>query len=267
MNESTGAAGADFLGRIVDKALGRDGGLRPRVPSLFEPVFHAGIGTAEGSQAAAATGEAADDKLPPLREHDGVRLRPARVTEAQPDQPVIRSRPPEPAPLAASRTEAVSASPVPFAAAHVPSAVALPSIRDDYDTSALPHPAAAHVPYAGAGDARRSAAVGPSVAATADETASSDRRLRQNGALTPSFDRNAHAIAAEPQAVVHRRPAAQQSHPEHSAVGMEPVVNVTIGRIEVRAAVQPASAPRRIEARGQRPMSLDDYLKRRGSGR
>jgi hypothetical protein len=267
MNESTGAAGADFLGRIVDKALGRDGGLRPRVPSLFEPVFHAGIGTAEGSQAAAATGEAADDTLPSLHEHDGVRLRHAvRVTEAQPDRPVIHSRPPEPAPLAASRTEAVSASPVPFAVVHVPSAVALPSIRDDYDTSALPRASAVHVPHAGAGDARRSAAVGPSVAATADETASSDRRLRQNGALTPSFDRNTHAIAAEPQAM-HRRPAAQQSHPEYSAVGMEPVVNVTIGRIEVRAAVQPAPAPRRIEARGQRPMSLDDYLKRRGSGR
>lgn len=264
MNESTGAAGTDFLGRIVDKALGHDGGLRPRVPSLFEPVFPSGTGMAENPQAVEASGEAAGDTLPPLREHDGVRLQPARVTEAQPDRPVTRSRPPEPAPLAASRTEALPAAPIPLAATHVPSAVALPSIRDDYDTAALPRASAVHVPHTDTDDVRRSTAVDPSAAAAADEIAISGRRLRQNGALTPSFDRNAHAIAAEPQAM-HRRPASPQSRLGDSAAGTEPVVNVTIGRVEVRAAMQPA--PPRIEARGPRPTSLDDYLKQRGSGR
>jgi hypothetical protein len=44
-----------------------------------------------------------------------------------------------------------------------------------------------------------------------------------------------------------------------------PVVNVTIGRVEVRAASAPAPPGLRA-ARGQQPLSLDEYLKRR-SGR
>jgi hypothetical protein len=41
-----------------------------------------------------------------------------------------------------------------------------------------------------------------------------------------------------------------------------PVVNVTIGRVEVRA--HPAPTRASTDRRGAKPMSLDDYLKRRG---
>jgi hypothetical protein len=41
----------------------------------------------------------------------------------------------------------------------------------------------------------------------------------------------------------------------------EPVINVTIGRVEVRA-VQGAPSRPRAEAAKSRPLSLDDYLKR-----
>jgi hypothetical protein len=47
-----------------------------------------------------------------------------------------------------------------------------------------------------------------------------------------------------------------------------PVVNVTIGRIEVRAVQVPGAAMKlHPEKRGPQPMSLDEYLKRRGGGR
>ena len=45
-----------------------------------------------------------------------------------------------------------------------------------------------------------------------------------------------------------------------------PVINVTIGRVEVRAVQAPAGRPR-IEASKPKPLSLDDYLKQRGGNR
>ena len=45
-----------------------------------------------------------------------------------------------------------------------------------------------------------------------------------------------------------------------------PVINVTIGRVEVRA-VQASAGKPRIEASTPKPLSLDDYLKQRGGNR
>lgn len=44
----------------------------------------------------------------------------------------------------------------------------------------------------------------------------------------------------------------------------EPTIQVTIGRIEVRAVKQ--TAAKRPKPKGPAPMSLDDYLKRRNGG-
>ena len=46
----------------------------------------------------------------------------------------------------------------------------------------------------------------------------------------------------------------------------EPVVNVTIGRIEVRVAPA-AQAPTRQRPEGPKPMGLDHYLRQRGGRR
>ena len=45
-----------------------------------------------------------------------------------------------------------------------------------------------------------------------------------------------------------------------------PVINVTIGRVEVRAVQPPAGKPRSEPSR-PKPLSLDDYLKQRGGNR
>jgi hypothetical protein len=45
-----------------------------------------------------------------------------------------------------------------------------------------------------------------------------------------------------------------------------PIVRVTIGRVEIRAAVPPAPAASRPAAGGPRPLSLNDYLAGRKGG-
>lgn len=72
-------------------------------------------------------------------------------------------------------------------------------------------------------------------------------------------------IVLEPTTAPYR-PTREGFPVEMPEAHLAPVVNVTIGRIEVRAA--PATSPRQsTEARGPKPMSLDEYLKQRGSGR
>jgi len=57
-----------------------------------------------------------------------------------------------------------------------------------------------------------------------------------------------------------RQAAARESHKER--VEVPPTINVTIGRVEVRATQAPQPAQRRAESASPR-MSLDDYLRRR----
>jgi hypothetical protein len=65
-----------------------------------------------------------------------------------------------------------------------------------------------------------------------------------------------------------RRSADRQPPSSVQEVETEPVINVTIGRIEVRAVAEDSKASRRShESRERKPMSLDEYLKQRGGGR
>jgi hypothetical protein len=60
---------------------------------------------------------------------------------------------------------------------------------------------------------------------------------------------------------VAARAAAARTEGKADAAG-EPVVHVSIGRLEVRAAPVAAASPRRRD--GPQPSSLDDYLRQRG---
>jgi hypothetical protein len=98
-------------------------------------------------------------------------------------------------------------------------------------------------------------------------------------ALLPSRSPAADA-AASPQLVPDARmaverifltppPASRQQRPDDRrdhdwAEPAAPTVNITIGRVEVRAVTAPAAKPR-AEARGPQPLGLDEYLKRRGA--
>jgi hypothetical protein len=61
---------------------------------------------------------------------------------------------------------------------------------------------------------------------------------------------------------VAARAAAARDEGNAAAATTEPVVHVSIGRLEVRAAPVAAASPRRRES--PQPSSLDDYLRQRG---
>jgi hypothetical protein len=63
-------------------------------------------------------------------------------------------------------------------------------------------------------------------------------------------------VAAAPTGAA-RRPSPSQD--------VAPVVNVTIGRVEVRPPAAPPPPPP-VRTSGPRPLSLDEYLERRNSG-
>lgn len=65
-----------------------------------------------------------------------------------------------------------------------------------------------------------------------------------------------------------RRAEAQQQRQADAQTEAEaaPIINVTIGRIEIRATSPAPRRPPRREPAGASPMSLEDYLRRRGGG-
>jgi hypothetical protein len=67
-------------------------------------------------------------------------------------------------------------------------------------------------------------------------------------------------VAAAPTGAAARRLAQSRD------VTPPPVVNVTIGRVEVRQPPLPPPVPPPARSSGPRPLSLDEYLERRNSG-
>lgn len=74
---------------------------------------------------------------------------------------------------------------------------------------------------------------------------------------------SSNAIEPRPVPRCERQAVAREARRERAEVA--PTINVTIGRVEVRATQTPAPAPRRAETAAPR-MSLDDYLRRRRNG-
>src|SRR5262249_2057586 len=99
-----------------------------------------------------------------------------------------------------------------------------------------------------------SEAVGPRIAIDAIEAPRTE--TPNSFVVHPNLDRY---VEPPPS---HWRP---KTHPPTSPAP-EQVINVTIGRIEVRATPPQSAAPR---SSNQKPpvMSLDDYLRQRGGGR
>jgi len=107
---------------------------------------------------------------------------------------------------------------------------------------------------------------GAQLADISTETPYADDALAESeSAFVPHV--RTRAPGSESRAAV-RLGAAPQAHatPSHSAPREEPIVHVTIGRVEIRASVPPAPAsPRPAPVRPQ-PLSLNDYLAGRKGG-
>jgi hypothetical protein len=102
----------------------------------------------------------------------------------------------------------------------------------------------------------------PGVAPTRRETASTPA---PNGALLPApvpVFATTDAVATRSARTATVRPATARTESRAAATD-EPLVHVSIGRLEVRAAPPAAPAPPRRRD-GPRPSSLDDYLRQRG---
>lgn len=90
-----------------------------------------------------------------------------------------------------------------------------------------------------------------------DEDESHAARQSQRGRESSNAIEPRHVPRRERQAAARE---AQRERPE-----VAPTINVTIGRVEVRATQAPAPTPRRAETAAPR-ISLDDYLRRRRNG-
>lgn len=238
----------DFLDRVTAKAIGNEAMLTPRLPSLFEPqaasMMPATLETSaiEEQKSARAAPDAAIAALRGAAIERGPSALQPRLNEAarkqessQPDAKRSTSRvAPQPAieDIAVDRT-------------------AQPATTEHTRLNATPREP-----------------VEPSVSRVAREslTASTMARHAETGVLLPPAKpvfvstRNLGDLPARAAEAMYSRSVGPT---QHRAEQSEPVVHVSIGRLEVRAAPNNATPPaRRSDA--PRPSSLDDYLRQRG---
>jgi hypothetical protein len=250
---------SDFLDRLAARAIGSEtaGGktaLVPRLPSLFEPLQRAPImplsddgETSPGHRETVSAAPAAPTIAPMRSPHapvtaatDASRAAPAAV------EPVTALAPTH---IATSTPRDVM-QPLPMPAVPSPSSAVERSV-------ALPTPCEDLTPLSVRPRQTRIAAEQPGPV--------SPSRPVAIGALLPApapvfgATRAADAPGRSNQAAAMRTVAAPV---DLGGSSREPVVHVSIGRLEVRAAPAAATPPRRRD--GPQPSSLDDYLRQRG---
>ena len=282
MNAQTGVnSGADFFARLVARAQGTAPLVQPLVRSRFDP--------ADGGVSEALFNE--EDATTPARAATGgTQPGLAAAAEVAVERPDALRNPALPAP---GKSPASSPSP----ASPLDSSLLLPAVGSAPASALTPFPS----PASGRGVP---ASKGSSASREAREDLVTDNPLPLAGAdpplvpLAPTAPPNAsrthatHDNAAQEwearvdntSAAVHAPALQQETSPEtaDNAAALSvaptpsmPTVHVTIGRVEVRAVVEPTPAPVHapIEAApGWTPprLSLDDYLRGRsgnGTGR
>ncbi|HEY9132668.1 MAG TPA: hypothetical protein VIM98_12995 [Dyella sp.] len=237
---------SDFLDRLATRAIGGGSILSPRLPSFFEPVANASgtaIVEAPTQMASAPKTRVGDDE--PLHPHRPVEKRVSADTS---------TRPP---PVSAVQAEAVLARSERVEIANPEVSAAIGNKRE----------------ARGALEAPPLPSVGTQVSRDADmtvrerhivheqEIVRSVREEQLGTLLPPRAPIFATTEDASPPAASGQRPAATRTAERPQAPG-EPVVHVSIGRLEVRAiASASTAAPRRQES--PRSGSMDDYLRQR----
>lgn len=288
---------SDFFGRLLDRAEGLAPVAEPRVPSLFEPpmpvrsqrlrAVPAPEGLAELVEAFSA--EAAPDGTaePSKRAtRSAGREAPAPGPRMHPvadvaDTSEIPSRDPNHSTLQRTEDARHSEELRPAMAQAL-----LPSVTVQAHGAVLERPGAprpvGRVPeserarptsrLAGLLDLDRPALLVPAIELGGGVPAKSQRRAASAGAEPEhtSAPPDATAAGSNLSSRFSAHDAAISSlvrePPRRLEASPEPIVNVTIGRLEVRA-VQTPSLRTRSESRVSNPLSLDAYLKQRGGSR
>lgn len=238
----------DFIDRVAARALGGESMLLPRLPSLFEPQRALSTGLPEEvSEVVAPTAHRAMSIDHPAATSRTTPVSPVRtaVREAARAFPAVM---PEQQPVVRHRGDNEPAS-------------VMPAVRDKVmasDESRLPSP--------------RPVPASPERASQPLQV----QRERLLEVLSVTEGRTAPeggSLLAPAQSVFRTSPStagttgtrlqpARAGQAMQSSVPHEPVVHVSIGRLEVRATPTPAKVAHRQDA--PRPSPLDDYLRQRG---
>lgn len=246
---------SDFLERLATRAIGSEEALTPRLPSLFEPLHRA------PSMPVSDDGETS----PRHREAVSATVAPTIAPMRSPHAPVT-------AVADGSRVAPAAVGPVAVltpahAVASTPRSVAQPALiaAAPARSPVVERSVASPMPVRPT-EAFAAQPVRPwqrHIAADQPETTVPPHS--SNGALLAAFapvftaPRAADTPGRSSHAAAMRTLAAQAGMGSRSS---EPVVHVSIGRLEVRAAPASATPPHRRD--GAQPSSLDDYLRQRG---
>jgi len=241
---------SDFLDRLAARAIGSETTLAPRLPSLFEPLQRVPI------MPLADAGEA-----PPGQREAAPAMHAVPVEAPTSATPASTSAQPAAARVAPIE-RVVAATSASAAASAAPHASAPSTVGERAFTPAVDRPAAPSVSARPAMPAPP-LPVQPRQTRVAPDRPETARTPASNGALLPApapvFAAPRTAPVRSERTVAARAAAARTEGKADAA--SEPVVHVSIGRLEVRAAPVAAAARRR---EGPQPGSLDDYLRQRG---
>ncbi|MDH3289291.1 MAG: hypothetical protein OEP48_16420 [Betaproteobacteria bacterium] len=297
-NEQQRASAPDFLRRVVDGAFERANPIEPRRSSLFEPQTFTAAAAVDWSADVASKDKevAAPAREEERREREAQRQTLPRDAPAPRDLSRTDMDPPNESRrrIAAELARLVKADHEPEGASGLPARPPARPHEAERDRNILT-PAPLQITVDAGRDWRRETGHEPqrpvldlpSGLLLARKVISTAETIREptvmrapesRGALPRSTERagrlhdhpvspapEMQRIVVEPPTVRHR-PERDPLHAEVATPSPEPVVNVTIGRIEVRAVpAQPGSTRQRSQ--GPKPMSLGDYLKQRGGGR
>ncbi|MBI3900061.1 MAG: hypothetical protein HY308_17470 [Gammaproteobacteria bacterium] len=262
----------DFLGRLIERTADVGSAPQPRLPSLFEPV----------PWTAAKNGIVADDDVASIGDTE-TEARPRvtasiqRSTNAQLEEPPRQRSANVDAPESTRPTRTMDApsdrpNPVTSTTSTIETLhrivldpiapVSMPSLRGTRADATFVLPV----------EPSRVKATSPA----SFDPSSLDHERRRTGtasstkAIEPApLPRLPHErVVAEPSAIFDQARAWRESVAS-TAPESTPVINVTIGRLEIRA-TKDSVAPKRAgteRAAGAQPMSLAEYLQQRGRGR
>jgi hypothetical protein len=245
---------SDFLRHLVGRELGLETGLQPRVPSLFESDGRAPtLGATDVEREVGSAAPHSVALLPTLAHQNQART----ATDTQVHQDAQPPRPAKPVELPAP----VPPRPIPTPAAS-PRDEAAPSRSQatrerplDAPVSIRPVSLIESVPLPPL-RVRLAPAESPANADSAP--------VRKSDENEPPFRPNARPRPSDAVLPAVRPRAPSTQHAVRHIDAEATVVQVTIGRIEVRAA--PAPTPQVRQREGPRPTALEDYLRER-SGR
>ncbi len=266
---------SDFLSTLIARARGDAPGegpaslIQPRPLARFEPASAAGwdalsLSVESGAEAPARPAPGDGPSLAPPAPQPQADIGPA--DQAAPEPPATQP-PPRHAPQPAARERQPSELPVPAAAESAPAPLAAQPLTPQRPPAPPSgEEARPSRPPAAPGPAENPAPAPPRVQPAQTIVQQSERQTSLPAATAPPAEKTTRlepALSAPPanglQPALSPPPPTSAQPP---AAGPEPVINVTIGRVEIRAVAAPPP-PQRTPRTEPAVMSLEDYLRRR----